>query len=261
VQARSCAPKARAFVRTRHALSSRTVTYASATQELEPQLQKIKEQGFQLTEFDPDEVKQAAAQLQAAMGEGCTANQMEMEWFVRDRSLDVEAAQEKLQQYLDWRAEGFSGLTVEDPAVASELASGKAYLLPTPDVLGRPVVVVKAPLQVTATRDLEATKKLCVWLMDSALEQMEGTEHESILCIFDLRGFGAKNADIPFLKFFIDVMFKYYPKRIANVLLIEPPFVFNPVWQIIKPLLGRYASLVRFSKTKELNEYIGQDDL
>jgi hypothetical protein len=39
--------------------SARTfVTYATATQELEPHLQKIKEQGFQLKEFDPDEVKQ-----------------------------------------------------------------------------------------------------------------------------------------------------------------------------------------------------------
>lgn len=260
--ASSYSPRSRTFLRTRQVCSARTfLTYATATQELEPHLQKIKEQGFQLKEFDPDEVKQAVVQLEAAMGEGCKATEMELKLFARDRSLDIASAKEKLNQYLDWRAEGFSGLTAEDPAVASEIALGKAYLLATPDVLGRPVVVVKAPLQITATRDLEATKKLCVWLMDSALEQLESTSHESILCIFDLRGFGTKNADIAFLKFFIDVMFKYYPKRIANVLLVEPPFVFKPVWVVIKPLLGRYSSLVRFSKTQELKEYIGQENL
>jgi hypothetical protein len=72
------------------------------------------------------------------MGEGCKATEMELKWFARDRSLDIESAKEKLNQYLDWRAEGFSGLTAEDPAVASEIALGKAYLLATPDVVRYP---------------------------------------------------------------------------------------------------------------------------
>jgi hypothetical protein len=92
--------------------------------------------------------------------------------------------------------------------------------------LGRPVVVVKVPLQVVSERDLEvrrlvacvaphcchmpsarnvralrrlwaigseqATQKLCILLMDQALERMvaAGGDCETVLCIFDLRGFG-----------------------------------------------------------------------
>eukprot|EP00240_Pyramimonas_obovata_P015917 CAMPEP_0118934338 /NCGR_PEP_ID=MMETSP1169-20130426/13769_1 /TAXON_ID=36882 /ORGANISM="Pyramimonas obovata, Strain CCMP722" /LENGTH=292 /DNA_ID=CAMNT_0006877233 /DNA_START=52 /DNA_END=930 /DNA_ORIENTATION=- len=257
----SRAPVSHAFLRKRQVQFSRAVTtQAVFTKELEPKLKKIADQGFQLPEFSRPDVEKSMAELKAAMGE-CSATDMELEWFIRDRGLDVAEAQEKLQGYLDWRSGGFSGLTADQPEVAREITLKKAYLSEDPDVLGRPIVIVKAKLQVTDTRDLEATKKLCVWLMDTALEKLEGTDHENILVIFDLRGFGPKNADIPFLKFFIDVMFKYYPKRIANVLLVEPPFVFQPVWQILKPLLGKYSSLVRFSNLKELKEYIGKDDL
>jgi hypothetical protein len=65
------------------------------------------------------------------------------------------------------------------------------------------------------------------------------------------------NADIAFLVFFVDVIFKYFPKRISQVLLVEPPFVFQPVWLVVKPLLGKYQSLVRDVKARELEDYLG----
>lgn len=266
---RPCAPplstsrgsRSHAFFRKRTVQFSRAIkTQAVLTKDLEPRLKKIADQGFQLPEFSRADVEKSTAALKAALGDS-SATDVELDWFIRDRSLDVAEAEEKLKEYLQWRDGGFSGLTAEHPEVAREIALKKAYLSEDPDVLGRPIVIVKAKLQVADTRDLEATKKLCVWLMDTALENLEGTGHENILVIFDLRGFGPKNADIPFLKFFIDVMFKYYPKRIANVLLLEPPFVFQPVWQVVKPLLGKYSSLVRFSNMKELKEYIGKADI
>jgi len=36
---------------------------------------------------------------------------------------------------------------------------------------------------------------------------------------------------------------------------VEAPFVFKPVWGIIKPLMGKYSSLVKFMKAKEANEF------
>lgn len=42
-----------------------------------------------------------------------------------------------------------------------------------------------------------------------------------------------------------DAFYYYYPKRLSEVLFVDAPFIFKPVWQIIKPLLKSYASLVR----------------
>ena len=47
------------------------------------------------------------------------------------------------------------------------------------------------------------------------------------------------------------LMFDIYPKRIGQVLLVGAPLVFQPVWQIIKPLLGKYATLVQFVSPQE----------
>lgn len=50
--------------------------------------------------------------------------------------------------------------------------------------------------------------------------------------------------DLPFLIWQIDVFYYYYPKRIGQVLFVDAPYVFQPIWQLVKPLLKSYASLV-----------------
>lgn len=45
-----------------------------------------------------------------------------------------------------------------------------------------------------------------------------------------------------FLQF--DVFYYYYPMRLAQVLFVDAPFVFKPIWLLIKPLIKSYASLV-----------------
>ena len=73
------------------------------------------------------------------------------------------------------------------------------------------------------------------------------------------RGFSTINADIDFLRFFIKCIFTYFPKRVGEVLFIEAPFVFRPVWAVVKPWLGKYSSLARFVTMEEANEYFAGD--
>ena len=42
----------------------------------------------------------------------------------------------------------------------------------------------------------------------------------------------------------IDLFFNYYPKRVGQVLFVDAPFYFQPGWNMVKPLLKSYASLV-----------------
>jgi hypothetical protein len=41
-----------------------------------------------------------------------------------------------------------------------------------------------------------------------------------------------------------NVFYYYYPKRLSQVLFVDAPFVFKPIWQLTKPMLKSYASLV-----------------
>ncbi|XP_006344432.1 motile sperm domain-containing protein 2 isoform X2 [Solanum tuberosum] len=59
-----------------------------------------------------------------------------------------------------------------------------------------------------------------------------------------------------------DVFYYYYPRRLSQVLFVDAPFVFKPLWQLVKPMLKQYASLVRFCSAKEVREeYFTEDTL
>ncbi|XP_020520871.1 motile sperm domain-containing protein 2 isoform X2 [Amborella trichopoda] len=158
-----------------------------------------------------------------------------------------------LEQSKMWRQE-FRVSNISEETVKDITSTGKAYLHDYPDLNGRPVLVVVAAKHIPAKHDLTESEKLCIYLIEKAMERLS-TEEGNILGIFDLRGFGTENADLAFMKFLIDVFYYYYPRRLGEVLFVDAPFLFKPFWQIVKPLLKSYANLVRFCKPETVREY------
>jgi len=50
----------------------------------------------------------------------------------------------------------------------------------------------------------------------------------------------------------VDMFFVYYPKRLGQVLMVDAPWIFRPPWRLIKPLLRKYAALVRFVSAEDV---------
>mmetsp|Transcript_5357 Transcript_5357/g.12891 ORF Transcript_5357/g.12891 Transcript_5357/m.12891 type:complete len:84 (-) Transcript_5357:682-933(-) len=71
----------------------------------------------------------------------------------------------------------------------------------------------------------------------------------------DLKGFGLRNADMQLAQLFVDAFFNYYPRRLGLLLMVDAPMIFQPTWQIIKPLLRSYSRLVKFVKRSEVADY------
>lgn len=223
--------------------------------------EEIASRGLTLDAFDAKDVERALGELRARDAEDgnalVDAPDWLVTWFLRDRKLEVDKAREKTVKYLEWRArDGFDDLSGVD--VDEEAATGKAVLLSERDACGRSVVYVTLTKHEVETRDLSRTCRLCVCLVDEAVERSRAEGEggvETLMCVFDLRGFTMKNADIDFVKFFIKCIFDYFPKRVSQVLIVDAPWVFKPVWAVIKPLMGKYASLVRQVKVSEAKEY------
>lgn len=226
-------------------------------------IQTLRERGLQIPSYAEADLEAALVALKTAedIADGL-ADDDTMRWFLKDRALDVEAAAEKVRKYNTWRVENqYDNISFE--SVREEFDTGKAVLLEERDLLGRQVVSVTLTKHVIAERDLEDTKRLTVYLLDKGLERIRaGAANgcpETVLAVFDLRGFSAANADIDFLKFFIECIVTYFPKRVSEVLFIEAPFVFRPVWSVVKPWLGKYSSLARFVTVEEANAYFAED--
>ncbi|CAG9464569.1 unnamed protein product [Pedinophyceae sp. YPF-701] len=191
-------------------------------------------------------------------------------WFLRDRKLDVVEAEEKLRKTIEFRKE-FRAETLTAGDVASEAATGKSYVHDKRDVFGRPVLIVVAARHEIGAAPIRDSQEYAVYLMERCVEQIEGAgtrgeagrDAETVLGLFDLRNFSARrNGDIEFITFLVKLFFNIYPKRIGQVLLVDAPFVFKPVWAVIKPLLGKYSKLVRFVSADEVKrEYFTPDTL
>ncbi len=54
----------------------------------------------------------------------------------------------------------------------------------------------------TGERPLDDSKRLCAHILEKAMEDLND-ECETILGIFDLRGFGTQNADFGFVRFLV----------------------------------------------------------
>jgi len=192
-----------------------------------------------------------------------------LRWYLRDRYFDVEEAESKLRSMLRWRRE-FVPQSITPARVSREMSTGKAYVHSSPDVYGRPVIVIRTRLHVVGEFPTDDSKRLCVKLIDDAISRLPPPNSaaagssssssaefsgEQIVGIFDLRGFQVpRNADFVFAKFMVEAFFEYYPRRVGQVLFVEAPWVFNPAWQVIRPLMRKYAALVRFVSVDELRK-------
>ncbi|TYJ19338.1 hypothetical protein E1A91_A09G185000v1 [Gossypium mustelinum] len=159
-----------------------------------------------------------------------------------------------------WRQE-FGVADLSEDTVKSIAKTGKAYVHDFLDVNDRPVLIVVASKHLPDVHDPRDNEKLCVFLIEKALSKLPAGQ-EQILGIVDLRGFGTKNADLSYLTFLFDVFYYYYPKRLGEVLFVEAPFVFQPIWQLTKPLLKSYASMVKFCSAETVRkEYFTEETL
>ncbi|XP_058733617.1 CRAL-TRIO domain-containing protein C3H8.02-like [Vicia villosa] len=181
-------------------------------------------------------------------------------WFLKDRKFSVEEAVSKLVKTIKWRQD-FEVSKLTEESVKDVAKTGKAYIHDFLDIDGRPVLVVVAAKHFPKAQEPVDDEKLCVFLIEKALSKLPPGK-EQILGIFDLRGFGTENADLKYLTFLFDVFYCYYPKRLSQVLFVDAPFVFKPIWQLTKPLLKSYASLARFCSAETVRkEYFTDETL
>lgn len=113
---------------------------------------------------------------------------------------------------------------------------------------------------VIGAHPLPSSIRLASLVLDRAVAALPpGTD--TLVGVFDLRGFGPANADLAFARFLVDACFLYYPRRLGAVLFVDAPWAFRPVWAIVRPLLRKYGALVRFVSAADVVAAFGDEAL
>src|SRR6185437_13701587 len=60
---------------------------------------------------------------------------------------------------------------------------------------------------------------------------------KQITFVVDFAGAGIRNCDISFIKSMLDILVARFPKCIKNVLILDMPFLFQPVWKAFRLIL------------------------
>ena len=186
----------------------------------------------------------ATAKAVATMREDARTSPLtddELAWFARDRRGDTKEAVEKCVQYIRWRKDR-GGLGADRDALmrraAPEARRRVGYLAREKDALNRPTVVVVARRHDAMRRDLKASQALCVAVLEDAIAKAEEEGGEQVLALVDLRQVGPQNVDVPFLLWLIMTLRSYFPKRLGQVALVDPPPVLFEAVRLPRPSRG-----------------------
>ncbi|XP_019621718.1 PREDICTED: CRAL-TRIO domain-containing protein C589.09, mitochondrial-like [Branchiostoma belcheri] len=163
-----------------------------------------------------------------------------------------------------WRQKyGVENIKPEDPAIQSELATGKGIILEERDKMGRPIILVTVHLHDTKNRDMDVLTKFTVYMLETLSNMSDQGEIDNICVLFDMKDFSLRNMDYQFVKTLIMLLQRYFPERLGVCLIVNAPTLFSGCWLIIRPWLDeRTRKKVAFVYSEEeLSEYIGVDAL
>merc|ERR1712037_482871 len=92
---------------------------------------------------------------------------------------------------------------------------------------------------------------------EGAILAGEASGVEQVTFVFDLMGFGIRNMDLEMVSRFLELLIKFYPERLVQVLLWRAPRIFPAFWKVIRPLLDPVAfQMCKFVGAAELPEFI-----
>ncbi|KAJ2716609.1 hypothetical protein H4R19_000541 [Coemansia spiralis] len=179
--------------------------------------------------------------------------------FLRARKWQVDDALKMLLECLRWRvAEEVDWLTWHGESVLNHalLRRGIGAVHKT-DRLGQPVLHIPVRLNDPSAQPREQILDYTIYLMEMARVLLRPPV-EKVCLLFDTTKISLANMDWDFFRTFLSYLEHYYPECLGMVLIYNASWVFNKLWQLIRPLLDPVvASKVRFVKSAaELQQFI-----
>ena len=134
---------------------------------------------------------------------------------------------------------------------------GISYIQGSTEKNELPIYFIHVGRHYTHEQNMDALQKFIVLSMENS-RLLCSPPMEKIIILFDLRGFGLKNADWQAMSFILKCMEAYYPESIRRIYIHSAPWIFKGIWSAIQPLLNEdvHAKIKFSSSAKDLTDFI-----
>lgn len=189
--------------------------------------------------------------------------------LLRARKWDVDRAVAVLGSTAAWRVEN----NIEAVVAGAELEltktrggmnifhNGISYIYGA-SAQGEPVYLIEVGRHFSASQTQDELKRGVI-LLQETLHSVMPPPVERKIVIFNMNNFGIRNMDWWCVFFMVKTMECFYVETLARVYVHGAPWIFKPIWTILKPLLDPVVrDKIRLtSDPKELEEFIPRDHL
>ncbi|KYK61119.1 putative phosphatidylinositol transfer protein csr1 protein [Drechmeria coniospora] len=202
--------------------------------------------------------------------------------FLRARKWDVQKALIMLVSAVGWRLHDMNVDDIMRNGEAAALADEKAghgdvqkmghdfmeqlrmgkSLLHGRDRQGRPISVIRVHLHHWGGQSPESIERYTVHLIETTRLVLESPVETGTI-VFDMTHFGLANMDYGPVKFIIRCFEANYPESLGNILIHNAPWIFNPIWKVIRAWLDPVvAAKVHLTHgRKGIEEFIAPEQL
>jgi len=154
--------------------------------------------------------------------------------FLRGTKMDIDKSYATFMDAIKWY-NLYRPDQITEEKVMNELKKQKAFWFGH-DKLNRPILIIKSARNIAAERDLNETFNLAIYEIEHGKRIMKENNVETYVMIYDRTNFERKNFDIDILKKMVE-MAKYYPERVACIYIMNPNWLFNVMFAIVKPFM------------------------
>lgn len=137
-----------------------------------------------------------------------------------------------------------------------------SYIEGSTDQHEMPIYFIHVARHFTNAQPLETMQKFLILALENTRLLCTPPMEKSIL-VFDLQGFGLKNADWHTIFFIVKCLEAYYPESIQRLYIHCAPWIFRGIWSALQPMLNaNVQSKIKFTTSvKELEETIPRSHL
>jgi len=188
------------------------------------------------------------------------SNKYFLRYFLKNKGGNVEAAQQMVTNYLNWRKENNIG-DLDFNAVRQQLEMGKICVLPNP---GHPtcdlLVIFVSRLHYPKDFPTLTFLRSLIFLFEYFMCKEE--EHTGFMILNDMQGVRKANFDFKVSQV-VRSLQACIPMLPQKIVIYKPPFIFKLVWKVIHPFLTpAIINLIEVVHDDEgLRKYVNQENL